>query len=452
MKTPSRKIGQYPIPRSIVAETIKRIGEQKPKVIGVDIFLSEPRSEADDKAMQDALTGAQVVVLARQNSSGILPAVRPMPMFCQPEDQEDATGFCKEGTPGAMGFAAINLSRDQDGFVRRANLLSGADKPSPGFALMLAQQFTGQTMTGMNRAFATFLGHRIYFADAETQTYLIGSWGRHPATVVPVWKLLAGQVPADALKNKLVVVGQTNDSARDNHFTPLFRRADEAGERISIGGTEIHAAAIRSLLEGTAVRPAPDALVWTCVVGLCWLAGFLLLNLRTGVGAACAVALFLLPCGLALVLYHYWRFWLPFLPMEAGVAAVFPMTLGLQYIMEKLVAREAHAQRKQMMTLFSSYVDPAVASTIWERRDELSLAGEERTATVMFTDIRSFTSKSAGQPPAQVLTWLNEYMSAMDEVIRQHDGFLNKFIGDGLMIIFRPSPQQGSQRRRTPCA
>jgi adenylate cyclase len=90
----------------------------------------------------------------------------------------------------------------------------------------------------------------------------------------------------------------------------------------------------------------------------------------------------------------------------------------------------------QLMTLFSSYVDPLVAGTIWERRDEVSLNGEERIATVMFTDIRSFTAMSAGKPPADVLAWLNQYMTAMDEVIRLHGGFLNKFIGDGLMIIF----------------
>ena len=112
---------------------------------------------------------------------------------------------------------------------------------------------------------------------------------------------------------------------------------------------------------------------------------------------------------------------------------------------ERILSRQAHAQREQMMRLFSSYVDPKVAETIWKRRDELSLGGEERVATVMFTDIRGFTALSAHQPPASVLQWLNRYLTAMDEVIRAHGGFLNKFIGDGLMIIFGLPLSQGEK-------
>jgi adenylate cyclase len=94
------------------------------------------------------------------------------------------------------------------------------------------------------------------------------------------------------------------------------------------------------------------------------------------------------------------------------------------------------AERQQIMQLFSRYVSAEVASQIWERRSELSLAGQERDATVVFTDIRSFTHLTAGKPSTAVLAWLNNYFTAMDEVIRQEGGFLNKFIGDGLMVVF----------------
>jgi len=176
--------------------------------------------------------------------------------------------------------------------------------------------------------------------------------------------------------------------------------------------------------------------LWVVAVLLAWLAAFLLLIYRTGWGVLGVLLIGVAACVAALVLYARARYWLPFLPTQTAVALTLPLTLGLQFFLERLVSREARAQRKQLMGLFSSYVDPAVASTIWERRNELSLAGEERFATVMFTDIRSFTAISAGKPPAEVLGWLNQYLSAMDEVIRQHGGFLNKFIGDGLMIIF----------------
>ena len=88
------------------------------------------------------------------------------------------------------------------------------------------------------------------------------------------------------------------------------------------------------------------------------------------------------------------------------------------------------------MGLFSKYVDPEVAQTIWLRRDEVSLLGEEKVATVLFTDIRSFTAMSAGVPSQTVLKWLNEYFTEMDNIIRAHGGLLNKFIGDGLLVVY----------------
>jgi adenylate cyclase len=430
------RIAKYPIPRETIARVVSLVGAQKPRVIGMDVFLSEPRNAAEDKAMQDALTAAGVVVLASQESAGVLPPVTPMAQFCQPEEEGVASGFCKEGAPGALGYAFVNLPMDDDGFIRRGLLFSGGKTPAPSFPLMLAQQYSGQAIKPVDTSHASFNGHDLYYADPVVKSFLIGSWGRSPLTHIPAWKFLADEAPANAVTDKLVLMGQSNDAARDRHFTPLFRSADETGQRLRMAGTEIHGAAVRSLLEGTVVRTATPRLLWVSVALVCWLAALLMLQLRTEWGVLSALVLAVLAVGTALVLYARARFWMPFLPAELGVFVTLPLALGVQFVLEQIVSRQANAQRKQMMKLFSSYVDPAVANTIWERRDEVLLAGEERVATVMFSDIRSFTAMSAGKPPAEVLAWLNRYMSAMDEVIREHGGFLNKFIGDGLMIIF----------------
>jgi adenylate cyclase len=430
------RINEYPIRRTTIAEAVQRIGAQKPRVVGMDIFLSEPRGSAEDNAMQAALTSAGTVILASQDSVSILPPVKPLPLFCRPEEPAAVSSFCEEGTPGALGYAFVNLPVDLDGFVRQANLFSAGTPPSLSFPLTLAQQYTGQSIKPVDSKSASLNGHRLYYADPDTKTVLIGSWGYEPVSRVSAWRLLAGLVPPDTFTDKLVLVGQSNDAAHDRLFTPLFRAADENGVRLRMSGTEVHGAVIRSLIEGTVVRPASKALSWAVVLGISWLAAFLLLELRPGVGVACVLALGVGACGVGILLYARARFWLPFLPVQTGLAVTLPLTLGLQFVLERVIARKARAQRSQMMKLFSSYVDPAIAKTIWKRRNEVSLVGEERTATVMFTDIRSFTAMSAGKPPAEVLAWLNQYLTAMDEVIRDHGGFLNKFIGDGLMIIF----------------
>ncbi len=439
------RIGTYPIPRGTIAQLINRIAAQQPKIVGMDIFLSEARTPAEDKAMQAALSAAQNVVLASQTSNSVLPPVIPLPLFCQPENAKAASGYCADGTPppGALGYAFVNMDFDQDGFIRQAILIDTGTPRAESFPLFLAELYTGDAIKPVDETHASFLGHPVYFAERRGNTMLVGSWARQPVPVIPAWKLLAGQVPANALTNKLVLIGQTNDAARDRLLSPVFRRADPDGSRMRLGGTEIHAAAIRSLLEGKVVRPATPVTRWAIVFLLAWAASFLLLALRPLPGVLSAIAIAILPCLLAVYLYAHYRFWLPFLPSQVAVELTLPLSLGLQFILERLVAHEAREQRKQLMQLFSSYVDPAVAKTIWERRSEVSLSGEERVATVVFTDIRNFTKLSAGRHPAEVLRWLNMYVTEMDKVIRRYDGFLNKFIGDGLMIIFGLPLSQG---------
>ena len=424
-------IQQFPLPRTLFANAIRLIAAGKPRVIGLDVLLTEPRSPADDQAMQDALTGAGNVILASQSQDRSLTRSIPLVKFCQPE--EPASGFCKEGTPGAMGYAFINMPYDADGFVRHANLFT---TDGVSFPLMLAQQYTGKSIEPGNKASARFLGNKIPYDDRETRDILIGSWGSEPATRISAWQLLTGKVPASTFKDKLVLIGQSSTASGDVHYTPIFRVEETDGFRPKMGGTAIHAAAIRTLLEGTAVRPAPKMFDFVWIFGACVLGAMLLLNCDLIIGVSGLLALMAALVVISMALFAKLRFWLPFLPAEVALGFTLPVTLGLRFVEERVVSKEAGLQRAQMMKLFSSYVDPKVAETIWERRSELSLGGVEHISTVMFTDIRGFTALSNNQPPAVVLNWLNRYLEAMDEVIRAHGGFLNKFIGDGLMVLF----------------
>ena len=431
-----QRFRRFPLPRGLFTDVIRRVAAGKPRVIGLDVLLDTPRSAEDDKEMQDALTAAGNVVIASQAPAGTLPAVMPLLPFCLPDGPPPDPNFCAEGKPGALAHAFVNMPYDADGFVRKANLFYGQEQ---SFPLLLAEQYAGQAISLIkgDKKHARFLNRKVEIYDPNLMTFLIGSWGREPATRIPAWKVLDGAVSPEAFTDKLVLIGQSSNASSDTHFTPLFRLADKkTGVRLQLGGTAIHAAAIRTLLEGNTVRPATFGMLYTVILVAAAIAAALLLNFDLTLGLVGLAALMALAFGVSDLLFAEFRVWLPFLPIETALALTLPLTLGLRYVEERLVSREAGAQREQMMKLFSSYVDPAVAETIWQRRDELFLEGEEHTATVMFTDIRGFTALSLGQPPSVVLGWLNRYVSAMDEVIRAHGGFLNKFIGDGLMIIF----------------
>jgi adenylate cyclase len=441
------RIQRYPMPRSIIAQVIQQVGQAKPAVIGLDILLSEPRDELEDQGMQDALTQAGTVILAAQSAEGQLPAVVPLPQFCKPEDSSSPTGYCTEGQPGALGYAAVNMIYDNDGFVRQMELLTQdakSKKIAESFPLFLAQEYLAQvepsckncTLKVLDKGHASFRGYSVPYDDPAVKTVRIGHWSPNPVKHISAWDVLSGQAPASDFANKLVLVGQGSDAARDLHNTPIFRVAQPDGRRERIPGTALHAAAIQTLLDGTAIGSVPTWVLWSVNFVVVAAAAYLVvrLSLRGGFlsNLVFIVAIYLV----AQYLFTFARVWYPYLTTIIATAMAMPLGLAYQYFSERVLHSESEEQRTQLMGLFSKYVDPEVAQTIWSRRDELSLLGQEKVATVLFTDIRSFTAMTAGMASQTVLRWLNEYFTEMDNIIRAHGGLLNKFIGDGLLVVY----------------
>ncbi len=441
------QVQQYPMPRSIIAQVIQQIGRAQPAVIGLDVLLSEPRDPEEDRVMQDALTKAGNVIVAAQASAGQIPGVLPMAQFCQAEDSSLPSGYCIEGRPGALGYASVNMPIDDDGFVRDMYIEAYDEKTKKtraSFPVFLAEQYLAAVepdckdcnLKPLDAKHAIFRGVRVPYDDPIVKTVKVGHWSPNPVKSVSAWDVLSGQAPDSDFRGKLVLIGQGSDAARDQHFTPIFRVAQKDGRRERIPGTALHAAAIETLLDGTAIASTPLWLLWSInfvvVAGAVYLV--VILSLRGGF-----ISNVVLLLGIYLVaqyLFTYSRIWFPYLTTTIATAAALPLGLAYQYFSERVLHSESEAQRTQLMGLFSKYVDPEVAQTIWRRRDEVSLLGQEKVATVLFTDIRSFTAMSAGLPSQTVLKWLNEYFTEMDNIIRAHGGLLNKFIGDGLLVVY----------------
>lgn len=429
-------LNRYPVPRSAVAQVIRAIAAGQPRVIGLDIFLSEERTAAEDQEMRDTLTAAGNVVVASQLAGGGLPAVTPLPYFCQPPASDSDPWYCKEDSPGALGHAFVNMPIDSDGFIRRMGLIGRASEAAISFPLFLAQQYTGEALQPFDRSAARFRSTLVPYANTNTHTVLIGSWNVASIPSISALAVLGGQVDATKFADKLVLVGQGSDAARDRHFTPLFRPRQADGSRWRLSGTQIQAAATQTLLEGTAISVLSSQLLWVgtsvFVILLVWL--LLCLPLRYGLLAIAlgVTAIYLV----AQHLFSWHHIWIPFATTECAALLTLPATSSYQFLRERLLHSRTAAEREQMMGLFSRYVSPEVARQIWDRRSEVVLAGEERVATVLFSDIRNFTALTAGKPSPAVLRWLNEYLTAMEEVITAEGGFLNKFIGDGLMVLF----------------
>ena len=427
--------GRFPIPRAVVADVIRRISTAKPRIVGLDFFLSEPRDPADDAALQQALTEAGNVMAASQLGSGGLPSLEPIPSFCQTESS-GPRGWCKDNTPGALGFAFVNTPVDNDGFVRSMLLLPPDSGGPVSLPLALAQQYSGETIHPAGHDAAQFLGRRIPYLDPDRKTTLI-AWNPEPAKVVSALSILQDQVDLPKLfGDKLALIGQSSDAARDRFFTPVFRPRSSDGSRNLLPGVEVHAAAIHTLLHGPVISVVSPAINWGILFLIVWFVTWLTLRMPLKYGlSGVGIALLAVHEG-AQGLMAFQHYWMKVVGGEAALLLVLPVSATYQFVQERFSRSLAEADRKQIMGMFSRYVSPEVAQQIWERKNEIILAGEERTATVLFSDIRGFTALSSGKPSQQVLQWLNRYFTAMDEVITRECGFLNKFIGDGLMVIF----------------
>src|SRR4051794_34050423 len=337
---------QFPIPRDVVASAVSRVAEAGAKVIGLDFLLTEARPEPQDAAMEKALAQAGNVLLASQAGSGGIPAILPLRRFCVPDPVN--FGDC---TQAAFGFAVVNLPIDNDGFIRRFMLFSLDEHRSEAFPLRLAELFTGTPLSAGKRH-ASFGDHSVPYAG-EDATGLIGSWGRNPAHTLSAVDVLDGKTRASDFRGKIVLFGQSNDAAQDRQFTPMFRLPGRDGARLRLSGTQIHAAAVATLLEGTAIRPLPKPLVLlltfllTCLGVLMWLHS----NLRYS--AMGAVLLLASVYAASQLLFAFGHMWLPYLTAQAAMIIAIPLSLGYQFVNERLHRSEAVAERLQLMNLFS---------------------------------------------------------------------------------------------------
>jgi len=180
------------------------------------------------------------------------------------------------------------------------------------------------------------------------------------------------------------------------------------------------------------------AFIWQTLAVLVALAlvGFAVFYLR----ALWAFLAVIIIAGLALVVSS-WAFnthgvILPLAATWLGIAVLTPAGLGLRYARERLLRSETEAERAQVMDIFSRFVSGDVAVAVWEKRGQLSLAGEKRTVTIIFTDIRNFTTLSETAASNTVVEWLNDYFGRMNTIVESFGGHVNKYIGDGLMIVF----------------
>ncbi|HUF94246.1 MAG TPA: CHASE2 domain-containing protein [Candidatus Limnocylindria bacterium] len=405
---------QWPFPRALHGELIDRISAGRPLAIGIDLIFDTPsaRGPEDDEALGRAVARAGNVVL------GAAPTVDVQAFYTR----VDLNPPLPVIRAGAAAFAPVNLSPDPDSSIRRVPIsFTVSDTTLPGFDAALHQVAAA---AGLEVA-------SLPVAD----TVLINFRGG-PATYpwVPYYQVVRGEIPSAAFRDTIVLVGPTSEVLHDIFRTPFARGGD-------MPGVEIHANALETLVRGNAIREAPrwaGALV--AVLGA--LAASLLVvrlhPLRALEATAFVWAVIAAGVAAGFVLADLW---------VRGMAATLAIGLGYGTTVVENFMREQREKRR-----LSRFFSPDVLRAVVRGRDEHSLGSSRRTVTVLFSDLRGFTSISEKLEPEQVAEMLRDYLTEMTEIVFKHGGTVDKYIGDCVMALYNvpfEDPQHAIKAVRT---
>jgi adenylate cyclase len=236
---------------------------------------------------------------------------------------------------------------------------------------------------------------------------------------IPYWQVLSGQFNRRAVRGKIVVIGDTEPIFHDVHLTPT----DDL-----MTGAEVQADAIDTVLNGFPLSPLASWVNVLLIVLLGMLAPVLALRIsavKAAAAAAGVVLLFALVCQLAFDSGTVVGFVVPVIAVAATTLTTL-FLYGIRVVFE----------REQVRDAFARFVPESVVGEVLAQADGVRLGGVRRYATVLFSDLRGFTTFSERREPSETLDILNRYLTEMTDAILEHGGTLVSYMGDGIMAVF----------------
>ncbi|WP_052522699.1 CHASE2 domain-containing protein [Ensifer sp. BR816] len=391
---------QWPWPRALHARLIEALRKAGARAMALDVIFAEPAAEPEnDRALADVL-GPDVVLAGDQTlietpQADQFVRTEPLPLFIE--------------RGAKVGIASVNLSGDgtlrqipsyPDGFAMTLATVAGAD-PEPPQKRSLIQTF------GPARTYPTV----SYYQALDPENFL----------------------PEGTFRDRVVIVGLSLQNAPSiaDGGADAFATSDTVHSRSLVAGAEVQATIYDNLVHGLAIQRA-GASISIAAILLSALAAALAVfkstNWRTLGYGAFALALILLAS------YGLLRFGHLFVsPLGPGLAF-----LGVAVGQTGIDYAEERRRRREIMRAFSQYLSPALVERLAKDPSQLKLGGERRTLSVLFCDVRGFTTiaEDMKDDPEGLTTLVNRLLTPLSEAVLNQGGTIDKYIGDCLMAFW----------------
>jgi adenylate cyclase len=433
-----RTIKRWPVDDQTLATLIRKIHQQSPVAIGLDLHRDVP-IEPGYRNLLDVYKSVQnLIAIEKRGGKEDIPVAPPAPLKALNQ------------------VAANDIVIDQDGKIRRALLYwtdANGQNAQETFGFRLAMMYlesqknivpepaaVNSNYVQLGKAvFPIFQSNDGSYVNADAGGYQIMLNYRSPARRFPsvsLTEVIQGKAPPGIFRDRIVLIGPTAYSVKDLFYTPFSGKSITTPELMP--GVEIQAN-IASQVLSSAIEGRKDIKNWNEYQDILWILSWACVGAGLGWAARSprvAISSISL-AGAILIGSCFWAFlmgwWIPVVP----TAVAFVASAG---VLTSYIAYKEHAERQTIMQIFGRHVTPEIAETIWRDRDQLMqqgrLPGRKMTATVLFTDLQDFSTVSERTDPAVLMSWLNEYMEAMTQTVLDRGGIVDKFIGDSIMAVF----------------
>jgi adenylate cyclase len=457
-----KTVGQWPWPRTRVADLINRLTHMGALVIGFDIVFAEPdrlspNLAADTFRNLDDATRQKLRALPSNDSvfadalrhSRVVLGESGLPFtVAQPAGVNPPVGIATLGTdprsfmlnfPGlllnvplleqaASGRGLFTIRAERDGIIRRVPMVmlaQGTIMPSLSLEMLRVASGASTLLIRADKAGLQSVAVPGFVLPTDLNGQLWVHFAPHDqARYVSASDVLEGRVPVDRISGKLVLIGTSAVGLLDSKTTPI----DPV-----LPGVEVHAQVLESVLT-RALLSTPNyaigvELFAAILLGLVivWLAPILNPTLLLTFGAA----IIALSVGTSWYFYVRHRMLIDFTyPLLSSILAYLTLIFA-NYMSEQ-------AQRRRIRSAFGQYLSPALVEQLAQSPEKLVLGGEERNMTILFSDVRGFTtiSESFKHDPQGLTRLMNSFLTPLTNAIIDRKGTIDKYMGDAIMAFW----------------